>query len=90
MNRLLLVLLTAGLLSSCANRQYGSRFEAERACTSWKLTGPSKTSYDVRLKMEITKFDRTCRDEEETKRFIGMTKQKGNIYGGKVVRRFLY
>jgi hypothetical protein len=89
MNRFLLLALTAGLLSSCANRQYGSRWEAERACTDWQMSGSKSTFYDEVYKRERTSYARKCREEKETRRFIGMILDK-KIIGYRVVRRFLY
>ena len=89
MKRLLLLALTAGLLTSCANRQYDSRWEAERACTDWKMSGAKSTYYDEVYKRERTGYFRSCREEKETRRFIGMILDK-KIVGYRVVRRFLY
>ena len=89
MNRLLLLALTAGLLSSCANRQYGSRWEAKTACMDWLYSGPKEAYFDEFHKTEFYDFERECREDKETKRFIGTTFDKNHTYG-RVVRRFLY
>ena len=84
MNRLLLLALTAGLLSSCG---YGSMLEAERACEEWAAKGgmtKGETSKDGVIQFgkdnALTYKPiqmRSCRIEAETNQVLGMEYKKG-------------
>ena len=84
MNRLLLLALTSGLLSSCG---YGSMLEAEKACEEWSAMGgmtKGETSKDGVIQFEkdnaITYKPiqiRSCRVEAETNQVLGMEYKKG-------------
>ena len=102
MKRLLLLALTAGLLSSCG---YDSVYEANQACRAWKQKGGTYEYEDlgsewtsaIVIKEEI----RDCKLEKETNQVLGFENKavrKGASYeeeatperNMKVIERFKY
>ena len=85
MNRFLLVLLTAGLLSSCANRQYPSELQAFRSCLKWRDAGGffkkkrNLTRYKFGAEVQppprygfVDWARRECQKEDQTNQYLGL------------------
>ena len=104
MNRILLLALTAGLVSPIAAEafwKYTSLYEARAACSKWSGKGGSFTWDGNSKGYPMTDYLRNCIHEDETNQFLG--REIKNIKNGahykfretppirqKVMKRFKY